>query len=288
MNYDERREWDFLQFLGVPYPYVVPSPNWNQDIDPEKILVVADPHVPFHCDIVFDTVEREEKDAGTLIIPGDLTDYYSKARFRKTKDQSFKEEVRQTFHILEWASMNFREVKVMRGNHDNRPEKQIADLFAGCLSNMITLTERNLLERMCKYFPNVELVGTTVTNHKYEIHVEHIYQHGDIIFTHAEISRAQESAIMERISTFLHRWEGVYNLKPYRVIAQGHNHTEMRMTKGGERWFLLPTAAERISQGSEYIFQPAIRGNPTVVGYSVFYQKDGVTDYNRSKNVVRM
>jgi hypothetical protein len=288
--YLREKEQEFLEnLLGVTYPYSRPPRQWREEIDPEKIIALPDPHEPYGCQRVYDQLERQEMDAGTLIVTGDLGDYYSKSRFRKTRHQSFEEEVRSVFYRLEWLATRFRRVLVMMGNHDNRPEKTIADVIP---VDLIVMTEGNLLKHLAGYFDNVEVVETKVIGGQpyngkdVKIAMSHIYQHGDIIFSHIERSATQYTSLLAAISQQLHRWGGVIGLEPYRVIAQSHNHADLRMTMGQEKWFLMPAAAEPVSYGMEYIFNTRMIGSPPATGYAVFYQREGVTDYSRSHNIL--
>ena len=174
---------------------------------------------------------------------------------------------------------------------NSRPEKQIQDIMGKDVELMI-LTEQNLLLNLASFFDNIEVVGAQIEGdavadgRRHKVNLTHIYQHGDLIFTHGEKSMAQASSLMMGISQYLHRWKTVLGLKPYRIIAQAHNHADLRMTMGDERWMQLPAACEPVSIGMEYIFNTRMIGNPPVTGYSVFYQDAGETDYNTSRSVV--
>jgi predicted phosphodiesterase len=276
-------ELRFLEHFNIPTPYFRPASDWHSEADPSKILVLSDLHEPYGNVSVFAECQNRHKDAGTLIVPGDLGDYYSKSRFRRTKDVAFKDEVGAVFYRLQWMATHWKSVKVMLGNHDNRPEKQIASLFDG-RTDILILTEQNLLTHLASYFDNVEVVGQQLDGTG--INLTHLYQFGDIVFCHGEVSRARREATLEKLSMYLHTRRHMLNLKPYSVIAQGHNHADMRMNMGSESWFMLPTASDPFSTGFEYIWKADMRGHPPAVGYSVFHQDRGQTDYNSSHNYV--
>ena len=280
--FQEKSQKDFLEYFNIPYPYVRPRPEWVET-DPDKILSLSDPHEPYGNEKVYRIAEDNHKDAETLIVPGDLGDYYSKSRYRKSRAVSFKDEVRAVFYRMEWMATHWKYVKIMLGNHDDRPQKMIMDMFAGN-EELLIMTEMNLNHRLASYFDNIEMVGTQLGNTG--INLNHVYQHGDIIFTHGELSRAQKTAVLDYISTYLHRWKGTLGLKPYKVIAQAHNHSDLKTTMGGEYWFQLPTCSDPYSIGSEYIFSSRMMGRPPAVGFTIFYQHNGVTDFNASQNYV--
>ena len=281
MIYQEEGESKFFEYIKIPYPYQRPEPNFHADPNPDKILVLSDPHEPYGNEVVFQRALEVEHDAGMVIVPGDLGDYYSKSRFKKTKHKAFTDELRAVFLRIEWLSVHWQSVKIMLGNHDDRPEKKIGQLFSG-EEELPIMTEQNLLKRFASYFPNVEIVGQQLDGSPKIL--THIYQHGDIIFTHGELSRVQKTAAMEYISKYLRRWGKLIGLQPYRIIAQGHNHQDMKTSDGSEKWFMLPTSCDPLSDGMEYIFQPRMIGHPPAVGYSVFNQHEGVTNYQLSNN----
>lgn len=275
---DQQRLFSFMQ---IPWPYVPPAHEWAEKTDPTKIVSLSDPHEPYSAWQVLEHIQNHEKDAETVIVPGDLGDYYSKSRFRKTRHQSFAEELKSVFIRLEWLSKHWKVVKVMLGNHDNRPEKHMAQITEGSV-DMLIMTESNMLERLISFFPNVELVGVQLD--KTDTKLSHIYQHGDILFTHGELSLKSSTGILDRVEDYLDEWSDILQLKPYRVLAQAHNHRGSK-EEGRRTRFLLPTASNPYGIGLEYIYGPRMIGKPPTIGYSVFYQKDGVTDTNRSHNV---
>jgi predicted phosphodiesterase len=132
MTIDEmhhERERAFCDRFQIPFPYVPPESDFHSDPDPRKILCLSDPHEPYSSPIVFDHALAHHHDAAMLVIPGDMGDYYSKSRFKKSQPGKFADEVIAVFRRLEWASQHFQTVKVMLGNHDNRPEKKIQTLL---------------------------------------------------------------------------------------------------------------------------------------------------------------
>jgi predicted phosphodiesterase len=276
-------EEKFLLFLGRSYPYHPPRQELYKKPNPSKILVISDPHSPYENWKVLHHALENEHDAKTLIVPGDMGDYYSKSRFRKTRYVPFKDEARSVFSLMEWMASHWTDVRIMIGNHDNRPEKTIAALFDKNV-DLLIMTETNLLSYFASFFPNVSIVGTQLDGTDFNL--THIYQYGDTIFTHGEISRVQLTATLEYISKYLRNWSKMLDLKPYHFIAQAHNHQDLKTSHGTEKWFSLPTAADPYGAGLEYIYGSRMYGTPPSLGYSVFYQDNGKTDYNRSQNKV--
>ena len=278
-----------LNFIGLEYPYNRPKSQWEKNRDTSKILAYPDPHTPY----VSKDVKKEmlkHKDAETLVCTGDLADYYSKSRFPKSRHQAFKDEVRALFFELEWLSTNWENVRVMMGNHDDRPEKLMNNLLNGH-AELHLMLEPNLLMWLASFFDNVEIVGCQVNllgiNEMVKKVVSHVYQHGDIIFTHAERSNAKRETLMENISKWVRSWSKLLGLKHYEFIVQSHNHNDFRGSGwGGEKWFLVPAAAEQLSVGMEYALKPQMMGSAPCRGFAIFHQEDGKTDYNRSGNIL--
>jgi UDP-2,3-diacylglucosamine pyrophosphatase LpxH len=277
--YAENQERLFA-FMGLPYPYNRPESVWKAN-DKSKIVALSDPHIPYGNDTVLNHIEKHEKDAATIIVTGDLGDYYSKSRFRKARHQKFSDELREVFLALEWLSTNWQRVYVMIGNHDDRPEKHVKDLVAKD-TDVLIMTEPNMLKVLAAFFDNVKIVGTQLD--RCDINLTHIYQHGDIIFTHAEISRVQSTTILDRVEEWLKRWSHILQLKPFNIIAQSHNHRSLK-EDGEPTRMLLPTSSNPYSIGMEYIFHSRMYGKPPAIGYSVFYQEKNITDTNRSNNI---
>lgn len=282
-DFYEQSNKEFLENIGIPYPYNRPISEWDSNADKNKKIVYADLHEQYTDENLMEA-SLEHKDAGTAIVAGDISDFYSKSRFRKSKKVDYGIEVLETFKRLEWLATKYGLVKLLQGNHDNRPEKKIQELFsaAGEIDLKAINTEKSLLARLVAYFDNIELVSTKVSNHNYDIELSHIYQEGDAIITHGELSLKQGTAIMERVSNYLHKWQGVLKLNPYRVIIQGHNHRALKSISGKELWILAPCGMETVSIGAEYIFAPKMYGEPPVKGYVILYQQNGVTDFNRT------
>jgi hypothetical protein len=274
---------EFVERMGFEYPLQIQT-EYAGEIDENKILVVADLHEKYAHDVMLRRMKDMHHDAGTVVVDGDLGDFYSKSRFRKRKYVSFEDECRAVFARMAWFQKYWRKTYIVLGNHDDRPEKKIADILGGAgEADLLELTERNLLKRMSLFFPNIEVVGTTLYTHEgQDIHMSHVWQYKDIVFTHSEISRKQPTATMELISNWLLRWRDVVGLRPFRVIVQAHNHFALKTQMGNELWIMTPCAAYTKSEGFEYVFSPRMVGHPPVVGYTVIRNKEGKTDFNET------
>ena len=275
----ELKAKQFLEYMGVEYPYKPPPKQFHSSPNKNKSVIVADPHCPYETLAVRKEIEAKHKDAYWFRLAGDLWDFYTKSRFEKTKEVSFSGELRSGFFFMEWVSTHFTEAEFMIGNHDNRCEKMLLREIAD--PSLMMLTEQNLMAYMASFFDNINIVGQEIGGSKV---LRHIWQCGDVIFTHAEISNRQESSLLNKISQYLHEWKDVLKLKPYRVIMQAHNHVADNLPRGTEHWYSLPTASDPYGIGMEYIFSSRLMGKPPQVGYTIMYQTDGITDCNETRH----
>ncbi len=277
----EKADNAFLTFIGKDYPYIQPKKNYSKKIINEKIINVSDPHEPYSFQPVWDDIYKNHHDAAHIHVNGDIADFYSKSRFKKTVHEEFSNELKVIFERLEWLSTNWKKITLIRGNHDNRVEKLMASLVN---SDMLFLTKTDLLSYLCAFFDNIELVGERITSTDGTVaDIDFIWQCGDIIFTHIERSQKQSSGLLETISNQMHRWSKMFNLKPYRVIMQGHNHRCTFDTNGAEYLYICPMAACLTTNGLKYALSPSLNGVPPITGYIEIYQKDGITDVNKTR-----
>ncbi len=280
-QHHENKDKKFLEFIGLSYPYTQKKKNFAKKIDETKIINISDPHEPYSSHVVWDEILNKHHDAYHIHVNGDIADFYSKSRFRKTDHENFNDELRAIFDRLEWLSIHWKRITLIRGNHDNRAEKRMQSLVD---SDMLFLTEQDLLSYLCAFFDNIEIVGERVHSQDDKTCVvDFIWQCGDIIFTHIERSSKQSSALLDEISSQLHKWSRVFKLKPYRIIMQGHNHRCSFDTNGSEYLYICPMAASLTTAGLKYALSPALNGAPPVTGYVEIYQKNGITDINRTK-----
>ncbi len=78
----EEGEEKFFTQIGIEYPYKPPKTQYAET-DPEKILVIADPHAPYYSKEVLNYAIKEHKDSGTVIVAGEVFDGASKSRFKQ-------------------------------------------------------------------------------------------------------------------------------------------------------------------------------------------------------------
>lgn len=273
----------FLEFIGKSPDYKQPKKQHLKNTDSSKLLCISDPHEPYSLKSIWKDLEENHKDASHIHINGDIGDFYSKSRFKKTEYESFKDELLAVFDRLEWLATHWKRVTIIRGNHDNRTEKAIAGLLD---SDMLFLTETDILSYMCAYFDNIEVVGERINIEGKNVEISFVWQFQDIIFTHIERSQAQASGLLATLGQQIHKWSRIFKLKPYRVIIQAHNHRACFDTNGTEYLYLCPMVANVATTGLKYALSPSLNGAPPINGYMIIYHENGLTDINRTRMVL--
>ena len=99
-------------------PFILPKANKN-------ILVISDLHIPYHnieaITLAFDYGKKEKID--TIIINGDLLDFYLLSRFHKDpRKRSVKQELEAARQFLQVLRFHFKAANIyyLLGNHDVR------------------------------------------------------------------------------------------------------------------------------------------------------------------------
>jgi predicted phosphodiesterase len=269
--------------MKVPYPVIHLPKNYSKTVDEDKIICVSDPHSPYEDARVFDHILLNHHDTPHIHVNGDLGDFYSKSHFVNMEHENFSDELRAVWYRMEWLSANFRRVTLVKGNHDDRACKKMASMVT---SDLLYLTERDVIGYLASFFDNIEVVGTQVKDPvtSQNINIGFIWQYKDIVFTHIERSQKQLTALSSGIDESLRDWHETIQLKPYRVIIQAHNHQSNEHTSGGIRRIVAPMAARLTGKGLQYVFKPALKGRPPVTGFTIIYNHNGRTDFNRTHN----
>lgn len=105
------------------------SKGWEPHVikGPERIAVISDIHLPYHCEKTLNKwyAEAQEYEPSMIIINGDLLDFYRMSRFEKNpnmRDTSF--EIDQAHEFFDWLTASFQaDIIFKEGNHDERWRK---------------------------------------------------------------------------------------------------------------------------------------------------------------------
>jgi UDP-2,3-diacylglucosamine pyrophosphatase LpxH len=264
----------FIQRKRIPK---VKPPKWEAKKE-QRLCVAGDFHAPFHDpDVVASLIANEGPRTDTLIISGDLMDFYSISRFLKYERVTIEQEIAGTDALLGQLSAAFPDVLIVSGNHDSqRFEKQLRTLLAPEMMHVIELlTGGNLsvIHMLAKRYPNVRFAPQQAGTHT----LGWMTQVGDLLVTHAEkFSRVPGSAVRQ-IDEGLTDFDHVYNLKPWRVLLQAHTHAASIIPWKADR-LLGETGCMCVTHG--YQMTARMGGRPQRQGYVTLTQHAGITDVN--------
>ena len=135
-----------------------------------RIVVAGDFHAPFHDpEVVATLIAEEGPKTDTLIVSGDLMDFYSISRFLKYEHIPIEQEIAGADALLGQLSHAFADVVLVEGNHDApRFEKQLRSLVSLDMMHVIELlTGGNLsvIKMLAKRYPNVRFAPQPAGNH---------------------------------------------------------------------------------------------------------------------------
>ena len=248
----------------IPKSVRVPNESGFIDFSGKiKILYLGDPHIPFQVDEQIQTAVNRNLGAD-IVVTNEVMDCYSISRFTKSISVPFEVEVDNTVRYLEFLSETFPIVYVVGGNHEARLNRAFR---TGVPPSLLFLVNDNILRFLSKPFPNV-------------VTVERPYmQVNDAVFTHAEyFSKIDLRAGMSAFG-FLREWQGSLGLRDFRLIVQAHSHMLGSTYRAGDF---------KIMEGGTLTMVPDYAvdnfySKPQTNGYIVVVQKDGVTDFNLTR-----
>jgi UDP-2,3-diacylglucosamine pyrophosphatase LpxH len=270
--------WEVLDhFIGRKRIPVVKPPRWHAR-NTQRIAVAGDFHAPFHDPhVVAELIAAEGSKTDTLIVSGDLMDFYSISRFLKYERVSIEQEIAATDALLAQLSAAFPDVLIVSGNHDSqRFEKQLRTLLAPEMMHVIELlTGGNLsvIHMLAKRYPNVRFAPQAAGSHS----LGWMTQVGDLLVTHAEKFSRVPGAALRQIDEGLTDFDHVYNLKPWRVLLQAHTHAASLLPWKANR-LMGETGCMCLTHG--YQMTARMGGRPQRQGYVTLTQTDGRTDLN--------
>ena len=141
------------EFIGVQIdePFKIIERQRN----PNKMLVMADMHAPYHLERFVNDAIKSNQDASKLMIVGDGIDLYSASHFRKTKHINMGQELGMDFAFLKSIAAEFDEVYIMLANHDQRLRKYMYDHVP---NELLPFVQTNFLEKILAFIPNLKIV----------------------------------------------------------------------------------------------------------------------------------
>jgi UDP-2,3-diacylglucosamine pyrophosphatase LpxH len=270
--------WEVLDgWIGRKRIPKAKPPKWQANKE-QRIVVAGDFHAPFHDpDVVSTLIAEEGPKTDTLIVSGDLMDFYSISRFLKYERVTIEQEIAATDALLAQLSAAFPDVLIVSGNHDSqRFEKQLRTLLAPEMMHVIELlTGGNLsvIHILAKRYPNVRFAPQQAGPHT----LGWLTQVGDLLVTHAEKYSRVPGSALRQIDEGLTDFDHVYNLRPWRVLLQAHTHAGIVMPWKADRLMGETGCCCRVHG---YQMTARMGGRPQRQGYVTLTQHESQTDLN--------
>jgi predicted phosphodiesterase len=273
--------WEALDgWIGRKRVPKIKPPTWQAKAT-QRLCVAGDFHAPFHDpDVVATLIAEEGPRTDTLIVSGDLMDFYSISRFIKYEHVSIEQEIAGADALLGQLAAAFSDVLVVNGNHDvQRFEKQLRSFLSPDMVHVIELlTGGNLsvIHMLAKRYPNVRFAPQQAGVYK----LGWMTQVGDLIVSHAEKFSTVPGSALRKIEEGLTDFDHVYGLQPWKVLIQAHTHAHSVVCWHADK-LLLEGGCCCVTHG--YQLTARMGGRPQRQGYTTLTQVSGVTDINSIK-----
>jgi len=253
-----------------------------QSSERQRVLVLPDIHAPYHHPQMLADVIEAERTADICVVMGDISDSYAISRFDKSHRAPIDEEIRQVEIILATLSERFPEVRIIRGNHDARLERQLTarlnDLEFIQAIKYMTGGTLDFVQAAARRFPNVQVCGVNAADgHR----ADWMMVLGDVVFLHAEkFSRVPISALRS-IEEWLSDNERMLGLPDdWRVVIQAHTH---QLSWHPWRANKLLVECGCLCQTPGYAVSARVGGRPQRRGYVTLEMVDGKCDVSQVK-----
>lgn len=275
--------YEFNKWIGDAKPASKKAPYLLKS--EKKNLVLNDLHSPFHDEEALAKAIGDNLDADEVWIAGDLQDLFGFSRYDKyVAPFSPVEEFQSSRVIIRTLSEKFPKVKVMSGNHDDRFLKYLVrdKKIPTAILDFFKMQDENFLSplaKICAPFKNVEVIKPIELDYSA---FPFIAQFGDCILSHAEkFSKVPNKAVGQVIHWLKSYCEPQGLVEPFKMVVQAHTH------QAGKTWNdygVVGIEAGCLALSPDYAGDPKLGGaeRPTVTGYTLIYQKNGVTDINKS------
>jgi hypothetical protein len=252
-----------------------------------KVAVGNDIHTPYHKEWAVGRFIADNRDADECWIPGDVMDLLSFSHYPKSSQKfSAVEEFQSGRVLIRALSDNFPKVVIMSGNHDDRFIKYLVRLNIPPdileFFRLMTPDFDSPLAKICAPFPNVEVAKPRELD---DAKFPFIHQVGDCILSHAEkFSKIPNRAVGDVIHWLQSYARPQGLVDDFKVVIQAHTH---QAGKTYNDYGVVGIEAGTLSAVPGYAGNPKLMGaqRPSVVGYTVVYQENGVTDRNATNFV---
>lgn len=228
-----------------------------------KILHLGDLHIPFQVDEQIQTAVNRNRTAD-IAVTVEVSDCYSISRFNKNLSIPLELEIDYVLRYFEFLNETFPLTLVLSGNHQKRVSREIMKKIH---PSLLFLMDGDLMSKLAKPFERVVVCSSP------------ILQINDAIFTHSETFSKVDLKAAVNVYQLIQEWKDVLSLRDYRLILQSHTHMLGTTYRGGH--------CKLMESGCLcYVPDYAIQGfysKPQTNGYVVVIQKDGVTDFNLTR-----
>ncbi len=227
-----------------------------------KILHLGDIHIPFQDDEQIQMAINRNANADVVLCT-EVIDCYSISRFNQNLSVPFEVEIDAALRFFETLSENFPLTIVMSGNHDKRVNKAF---MKGIPPSLLWMVKGNVMRELVRPFPNIIAVDASV------------FQINDAIFAHAEFFSSVDLKAAMNVRNFLNEWKDVLDLRKFRVVVESHTHM-MGATYRGD---VKVMESGCLCKVPDYAVS-AFYSKPQTNGYIVINQKNGVTDFDLTR-----
>jgi hypothetical protein len=281
---DDRREV-LREYLGTTYSPAPPKRNFKEI----TIAAVGDFHGQPDPRIISELVKCN---ADIYVFGGDTFDQAQASRWpsetkkqaNRRKQESCRDEIAEMRVVIETLlEETDGEIHILLGNHDVRVLKRILEVFPDWVLNYY----KDPMELLCDgledrvqlvgkdidlRFPNGEIYATGMHN-------EFVYVLGDVLFSHMNFSSSRtEPAVSKLYRMWFTDWERSLNLRHINVIVHFHVHQRTMMSVAGGHLLLIEPGMGGMAETENYKYDYNAKWRPSVRGFLVFKQVDGVTD----------
>lgn len=273
--------WELLDgWIGRKRIPFTPPQQWQAKKE-QRFVIAGDFHAPFtDYEAVGEMIAKESALTDTLIISGDLMDFYSISRFLKYERIPIEQEIAGADALLTQLASAFKDVLIVEGNHDTqRFEKQLRSFLSPEMMHCIELlTGGNLsiVQMLAKRHPNVRFAPQQAGHYT----LGWLTQVGDLLVSHAEKFSSVPGSALRKIEEGMADFEQVYNLQPWRVLIQAHTHAYSMIPWHADK-LLVEGGCCCLTHG--YQLTARMGGRPQRIGYTTLTQHDGKTDLNSVK-----
>jgi predicted phosphodiesterase len=251
------------------------------DKNKKKILILADLHIPYHREDIFDVVRENINFVDAIVLAGDSFDNESLSKFSAIGKRKFKEDLTyfyDTINKIALINNNNIPIYIIRGNHEERLAKYISTTQQDELSEFLNpQVVQMLVDGFTIYSGYDKIVYPPIPNIVY-INNWYMNINDSILICHQkDFNRPKLKTVCNGIDYFIE------NKENFDAIFLAHMHTAgytRHMTKHG---YNIPC----MCKPQEYTNKGNFCYKPQAYGYMILALDDnGKFDINNSRTVI--